>query len=303
MAREAKDIVLKRLGAHLQGGFLAGLGLDLPDVVAVLPAELAVLEVRTEHPDLLLLMANAAILHPEFQTTLGPKGLRRFARYNFAACEEYDKDVFTVVFYGPGIEEAPDTLRRGSHTFVVRNVFIGKMDGEAVVARLRERIAAGESPGGDERTRLKLLPLMGRSRPLPEVLAEVAVLVRGLPRAEREDIIGTMVGLAYNYVEPEFSEQLLGVLQMANALENLIADTLVRGRVEGKAEGIAEGLASGRREAILGVLAARLGRVPSGLRADLAPVADGPTLERLLIAASTAASLEEFRRALRNPNA
>jgi len=41
---------------------------------------------------------------------------------------------------------------------------------------------------------------------------------------------------------------------MASALENLIADTLVRGRVEGvavgKAEGIAEGMASGRREAI-----------------------------------------------------
>ena len=46
------------------------------------------LEVRTEHPDLLLLMADTTILHPEFQTTLDPTGLRRFARYNFAACEE-----------------------------------------------------------------------------------------------------------------------------------------------------------------------------------------------------------------------
>jgi len=307
VAREAKDIVLKWLGAHLQGGFLTGLGLDLPAVVAVLPAELAVLAVRTEHPDLLLLMADDAILHPEFQTTRDPEGLRRFARYNFAACEEYDKDVHTVVFYGPGIEEAPDTLRRGSHTFVVRNVFIGKMDGEAVVARLRERIAAGESPSEDERTRLKLLPLMGQRRPLQEVLAEVAVLVRGLPRAEREEIIGTMVGLAYNYVESEFTEQLLEVLQMANALENLIADTLVQGRTEGKAEGIAEGIAegmaSGRREAILGVLSARLGPLPDGLRAELAPIADGPTLGRLLAAASTAGSLEEFRGALRSPGA
>ena len=81
---------------------------------------------------------------------------------------------------------------------MVRNVFLGRLDGEAAVARLRERIAAGESPSEDERTRLKLLPLLGRSRPLPEVLAEVAGLARSLPRAEREDIIGTMVGLAYN---------------------------------------------------------------------------------------------------------
>ena len=46
-------------------------------------------------------------------------------------------------------------------------------------------------------------------------------------------------------MEPEFAGQLLEVLTMANALENLIADTLVRGRVEGKAEGIAEGVAIG----------------------------------------------------------
>ena len=87
---------------------------------------------------------------------------------------------------------------------------------------------------------------------------------------------------------------------MANALENLIADTLVRGRVEGvavgKAEGIAEGMASGRREAILGPL-------PDGLRAEIALVADGPTLGQLLVAASAANSLEEFRSALLIPNA
>lgn len=80
---------------------------------------------------------------------------------------------------------------------MVRNVFLGRLDGEAVVARLRERVAAGQSPSEEERTRLKLLPLLGQSRPLPEVLAEVAGLACSLPRAEREDIIATMVGLAW----------------------------------------------------------------------------------------------------------
>jgi len=315
VAREAKDIVLKWLASHLQGRFLEGLGLDLPAIAAVLPAELPLLTVRAEHPDLLFMAVDGTILHPEFQTTLDPEGLRRFSRYSFAASEEYRTEVYTIVFYGPGIEEAPDTLRRGSHTFVVRNVFLGRLDGEAVVARLRERIAAGESPSEDERTRLKLLPLLGQSRPLPEVLAEVAGLARSLPRAEREDIIGTMVGLAYNYVEPGFAGQLLEVLTMANALESLIADTLVRGRVEGKAEGKAEGIAEGvavgkaegiavgRQEAILALLSERLGPLPDALRAEIAPIVDGPTLGRLLLAASTAATVEGFRRTLRNPDA
>ena len=108
------------------------------------------LKVRTEHSDLLLLMADATILHPEFQTTLDPNGLHRFSRYNFAVSEEYDKVVYTVVFYRPSIEAGPDTLRRGSHIFVVRNVLIGRMDGEAEVARLRElgsRPARVSAPG------------------------------------------------------------------------------------------------------------------------------------------------------------
>jgi len=217
---------------------------------------------------LLCVPADGTILHPEFQTTLDPEGLRRFSRYSFAA-----------------------------------SVFLGKLDGEAVVARLRERIAAGESPSEGERTRLKLLPLLGQSRPLAEVLAEVAGLARSLPRAEREDIIGTMVGLAYNYVEPGFAGLLLEVLTMANSLESLIADTLVRGRAEGKAEGIAEGIAVGRQATILDLLSERLGPLPDGLRGELAPILDGPALGRLLVAASTAGSLEEFRSTVRNPHA
>ena len=104
---------------------------------------------------------------------------------------------------------------------------------------------------------------------------------------------------------------------MANALESLIADTLVRGRAEGIAEGVAagkaegiakgvaagkaEGIAVGRREAILDLLSERLGPPPDWLRAELAPIVDGPTLGRLLVAASTATSLEEFRSTVRNP--
>ena len=86
---------------------------------------------------------------------------------------------------------------------------------------------------------------------------------------------------------------------MANALESLIADTLVRGRVEGKAEGKAEG----KQEAILDLLSMRLGLLPDGLRAELASIVDGPTIGRLLAAARTAASLEEFCSALCTPDA
>ena len=198
VAREAKDILLKRLVGGLGGGFSAALGLDLAPIVEALPAELPVLSVRAEQPDNLFRMADAAIVQFEFQMKRNPDDLERFYRTQFAVAEHYQCPVHMVVLYGPDVLEAPDTLDRGSAVYRVRNVRIGAMDGDAVVAMLRERIATGVPLSEAEATRIKLLPLMRQRRELGELLREVAVLARGLPRAEREEILGTMVGRTYN---------------------------------------------------------------------------------------------------------
>ena len=204
-----------------------------------------------------------------------PSDLERFYRTQFAVAEHYQCPVHTVVLYGPDVLEAPGTLDRGSAVFRLRNVYIGSMDGEAVVAMLRERMAGGQPLSEAEGTRLKLLPLMRQHRPLGEVLREVALLARGLPRAEREEIQGTMVGLAYNYLGPEMRGQLLEVLTMANALENLIADTLVRGRTEGM------------RDLVRGAIERRFGPPPAALDRRIAAAAEralSGMLDRLAVA-------------------
>ncbi len=294
VAREAKDILLKRLAQSLRGIFVAGLELDLPAIVEVLPAEVPILEVRAEFPDLLFRLADGSILHIEFQTTRSPDNLRRFSNYSFAVSEHYKAEVYTIVIYGPGISEAPSMFPRGSHVFTVRNIYLGLRDGEAVVARLREAVAHGEELSPAEQLDVMLLPLMEQSRPLSDVLAEVASLARTLPQPERDEVIGTMVGLAYNYLEPGMAERLLEVLRMANALEDLLVDTILRGREEGRVEGRVEST----REAILGFLAARFGPVPSALQARIEHIDDLERLKSLVHAAGVVASLEEFGRSV-----
>lgn len=65
VAREAKDILLKRLARGLRGGFPAFLGPDLAPIVEALPAELPVLRVQTEQPDTLFRLADADIVQFE----------------------------------------------------------------------------------------------------------------------------------------------------------------------------------------------------------------------------------------------
>jgi hypothetical protein len=97
-------------------------------------------------------------------------------------------------------------LDRGAAVYQVRQVFLGLRDGEAVVARLRARVHVGEALTVEERVQVMLLPLMRQQRPLLDVLREVAGLARALPREEREETMGAMVGLAYNYLEPMLGE-------------------------------------------------------------------------------------------------
>ena len=281
VAREAKDILLKRLADGLRGGFPAALDLDLAPIVEALPAELPVLSVQAERPDNLFRLEDAAIVQFEFQMKRNPDDLERFYRTQFAVAEHYRCRVHTVVLYGLEVAEAPDTLDRGSTVYPVTNVYIGAMDGEAVVTMLRERLVVGQPLSEVERARLKLLPLMRQRRPPIEVLHEVAVLARGLPREEREETLGTMIGLAYNYFGPEMSEQLLEVLTMANALENLIADTLVRGRTEGM------------RDLVRGVIERRFG-LPSPALERRIEGADERTLAGILDRLASAGRPEDL---------
>ena len=98
-----------------------------------------------------------------------------------------------------------------------------------------------------------------------------------------------MVGMAYNYVEPAMADRLLEVLRMANVLEDLFVDTLVRGRVES------------RREGILSFLTARFGVVPEAIHAHIERIAGPGRLKELVIAAGTVQTLEAFEHTLEGP--
>lgn len=59
--------------------------------------------------------------------------LRRFYRSHVAASKHYDTAAHTVVLYRAGIVAAPDTLDRGSAVYPVRQVFLDRYNGEAVL--------------------------------------------------------------------------------------------------------------------------------------------------------------------------
>jgi hypothetical protein len=296
ISREAKDILLKLVAQSLGGAFLTSLGINLPPIVEALPAELPVLAVRAAQLDTLFRLENNELLHMEFQMTVTELG--RFYRYQFEAGEAYNTKVHTVVFYGPGITSAPEALDRGSGVYRVHNVFIGTLDGDAVLDALRQKLNQGHTLDELDQTHFKLLPLMAHRQPLPEVVQEAVTVATALPSEERVAVIGTMLGLGYSYLGQEFIDQMLGVREVANALEMMVENALRRGKAEGKAEGEEQGQVRARHEDIIGLLAIRFANVPPPLEDRIMQITDLARLRNLVYAAATSDSLDRFAQML-----
>src|SRR5947209_4793259 len=276
VAHQSTDIVLKLIAAALGGDLFARFGVPLPPIVDALPTELPQLEVRTQQTDQLFRLADDSILHLEFQTTLRPGDLRRFADYNLDVCQRYERPVWTVVLYGAGIRSAPDVWQSGSQNFPVQNILVGQEDGDAVLQRLHAKAARGEPFTPADRVDLILSPLMRQSRPVQDVLREAAPLTQCLPAAQQEPTVGALLGLAYHYVDEVVVKAILEELSMANPLQELIDEREARGEARGEATGEIRG----KRQAVRTFLQARFGSLPEAVEQRIA-AADADQLDTL----------------------
>jgi len=298
VAYHAKDIILKHIAATLGDDFLGRFGFQFARIVRQLPADLPVIEVRAQYPDILLLLADGTILHIELQSRFSPDDLLRFADYSWAAYRQYKTRVITIILYGPEVTKIPvSRLDAGAHVVTMTSILLGQEDGAAVTTRLVAKVAAGEALDGADRVDLALAVLMRHGRPLAEVVRELAPVVEALPASERSAMLGSIIGLSYYYLQEDDARAILEALQMANVLEKLVEEGILQGIAQGEARGEArgreEGRVEGRAEAVRALVALKFGVLPPALDARIAG-ADLAALDRLLARAVTATRIEDL---------
>ena len=280
LSRQSKDIILKHVAGVLGDGLFRRFGIGQAPIARRLPAELPVLEVRTDYADLLYEITDDTIVDLELQSGSAPGDLERFADYNWSVWRRHRKRVHTVVLYGPRVTIAPpDRLDAGGHVFRLTNILLADQDGEAVLARLKAKRERQEPFADQDLVDLVLAPLMRQRRPLIEMVPELLPLVDALPPEARVETMGTIVGLAYHYFEAPIAASLLEVLKMSNVLEELIASGIVKGREEEK------------RASLRTLLRLRFGAIPPALDRRI-EAADVPTLDALFAVAATAGRID-----------
>jgi hypothetical protein len=322
VARNHRDITEKSALDLAVGHTLRGLGIHLPRLVGVVPVELHQTAPRTLRPDRLYLLANGEFAHVEFQTKrVSRSDLDRFMEYDQLIWRRDHRPIHTVVIYGGrGTGSAPSLVAAGSITYRVKNVYLQRMDGDRVLAELERKVRAGRPLAAGDQLRLALCAQMRHPRgTLLQAARRAAALVRGVPNGQARQVCAwTVLALAAEVsASAEEMAELEGLMAVAGVTrlrDHLVAsgraqgkaegraegkaEGRAEGKAEGRAEGKAEGRAEGKAEAIALVLRARYGAPPSDLCERIRRERRSDVLDRWLMLAGEAPTLEAFMHGL-----
>ena len=304
VARQARDIVLKWLLRENARPVLDLLGLrDVATVLGPAPTALADVTVRGHVLDYLLALEDGTYLHLEPQSH--PADLDRLLVYDALLYRQDHRRIRTVVVYAGPVRQAADTLDAGCARYRVENVYLGALDGDAVLADLGAKVAAGEALTRDDVVRLAFVPLMGlRQKSIAAAATEALRLARGIGEAaERRGCLAAIVGLASRVLdEAEAATLLRGVHEMPDLLAELLSEGMQKGLEKGLEKGLKkgrhEGRAEGLAESILLAVRMRLGGVPSALEQRVRAERRPEVLEVWLKAALAAPSPEALLAAM-----
>ena len=302
IVRAHVDILTKAGLGFCVGHTLAPLGLDLPPVVAAIPTERFI--IRRRVVDFAFHLANDIYVDIEQFTGDHLADLYHVQVGAAILAEERRRPVQVIVVYTGPVRSAPDTLDSGSLHLRVRNVFGADLDGDAALAALQAKVAAGTGLQGEDAMAVAFLGVMRHTeRPLAVALREGLRLAATLPtEREREGCAAAVVMLGQRRLGPSEIAELVEVFavaapRMADVLERMGREKgKAEGKAEGRAEGKAEGRAEGKAEDVLRVLRHRYGEPAAAVARRVSAERDLATLDRWLDLALTCAGLADFSR-------
>ena len=206
----------------------------------------------------------------------------RLLGYHLALLGSYPhRQVTTVVFWARATKR-PEPLEVDHQVvFAPYQVFLGSMDGAALLAEISAQVAQAEPLSLDQLLAVAMLPLMRHAGSLLEVLRRAQPLVQTLEPKLQKPVMGAMAALAYSRLSPEERSRIREVLIGMPVAEEFFQDM----KREGLQEGLQEGTVTAKREAVLDAFSLRFGAAP-------------PSVQGAVEASTDAVRLTEWYRAI-----
>ncbi|MDR3296112.1 MAG: hypothetical protein LBT26_09845, partial [Clostridiales Family XIII bacterium] len=144
IAYQNKDILMKILSRNYPKTSFRAYGLDLPPVKAMLPTDLPDIKANELRTDGVFLLEDGSLLIVDYESTASREQLLKYGHYAFRVLERHWQtekqlpDINIAVIYTGEVESAPASLHRGGLRIDVRQVFLNKFDGDAIIRDAEE---------------------------------------------------------------------------------------------------------------------------------------------------------------------
>ncbi|MCY0878982.1 MAG: hypothetical protein OWU84_08580 [Firmicutes bacterium] len=221
----------------------------------------------------------------------------RFAQYALALYAQHRRPVRTLVVYlGRHIGEEPEQQSYGAVSIRVHNIYLGRREAEAVIARLGHASPGVWTPKDD--LDLAFLPFMAHATLTQRDLVNVSVdLLNKAPRNHQMLTAAVILALTSRFLNEDLVKLLLGVIQMRDLIKELEDEAIERGLAQGLARGLElgrqQGMRQGKIDMLLAILRARFHTVPDELALAIQRVPDDLFLTELAPYALNAATIDD----------
>ena len=193
-----RDALHKVLAQAYKGKSFAVLGIKLPPIRELLPA----IPLRDGSVDGLFLLEDGTYAVVEYAFGCHKTDMAQYPNYIAKVMEKYDKgdgnfDLHLIIIYTGDVEKAEPVFDFGCLTLHPEQVFLSRMDGNAELESIRQKIHSGIVLTDDELMKLVVLPLsVPGSERKTQLFDEISSLAGNIPDEEQRAFVLSAMTLA-----------------------------------------------------------------------------------------------------------
>lgn len=261
---QGKDIVNKILLETFVDKSFSVYGLELPNIKAFLPTELPAVYGSDRLPDMVVEFDDGSIGLVDFESAYKSVNNVKYLSSAARIAEKYFKPgeelkIKVIVIYTCDVQSASDKFDLEDVTVKIRQAFLSKIDGDAALEAIREKLDSGASLDDEDLMRLVILPLTKKGTEGKQAMIDE--VIETTKRVENEElvsfILSYMMIAAGNFISNAQAERIKEVLTMT-AVGKLFLDEKEQYGKDCKEEGIKEGKVLGEASQCLRMVQKRM---------------------------------------------
>lgn len=222
IAYQNKDIEFKILSEGYKEKSFRAFGLELPRIKELLPTNLPRVSADEKRIDNLFLLEDDTIAIVDYEAEDKRSNRIKYMNYIARVLERYEKnrtkikDLRMIVVYTGDVQKADPIMEMSCFTLRMEQVFLSKLDGEAIFDSIRVKTETKEKLTEEELMQLIILPLTDKGKEKKQNrIKQVIELAKEMEEEEQQVFVLTGILVNTNqFIDRDYAKQLRRWLSM-----------------------------------------------------------------------------------------